>query len=240
MSTRFQFKAKNVLITYAQSPDLDPMEIEQHLRRLGAECIIGKENHADGGIHFHVFAQFGEPYRSSDPRIFDVGGRHPNILPGRKTPEKMYDYAVKDGDIVGGTLERPSRARVESASDKWSEIISQPSREEFFDAVARLDPKSLCCSFNSITKYADWAYRIDRSEYSTPNGVEICAEGVPALVEWVRGNLGGNRQGMFFFQIFGHLFVASVGTALVTHLRKLRSSSGEPRRSCLPMRHLTC
>lgn len=200
MPRAFKFIGEHVLLTFAQSPDLDPEEVVALIRRLGGECIIGRENHADGGIHFHCFVQFKHEFITTDARAFDVGGRHPNVRKMYRTPEKGYDYAIKDGDVVGGTLERPSpregRSSVGGSSDKWTEIIASETREEFFEAAARLDPKSLCCSFNSLSKYADWKYRVERGPYSTPRGVSIITEGVSGLDDWVRGNLGVDQPGM--------------------------------------------
>lgn len=209
MPRAFTFQGNHVLLTYAQSPDLDPEEVNTLVRRLGGECIIGRENHADGGIHFHCFVQFEHEFRSSDARVFDVGGRHPNVRKMYRTPEKGYDYAIKDGDVVGGSLERPSGVGLGKVGDRWAEIIASETRSEFFEAAARLDPKSLCCSFNSLSKYADWKYRVDRAPYSTPGGISIVAEGVLQLGDWVRGNLETDRTGMFFPEFW--LSVAVLG-----------------------------
>lgn len=195
MPRTFTFKGNHVLLTFAQSPDLDPEAVDTLVRRLGGQCIIGRENHADGGIHFHCFVQFEHEFQSSDARVFDVGGRHPNVRKMYRTPEKGYDYAIKDGDVVGGSLERPSGASLGKVGDKWLEIIASTTREEFFETAARLDPKSLCCSFVSLSKYADWKYRVDRAPYSTPRGISIVTEGVYGLDEWVRGNLGVDFTG---------------------------------------------
>lgn len=195
MPRGFSFAGKHVLLTYAQSPDLDPEEVNTLIRRLGGECIIGRENHLDGGIHFHCFVQFEHEFITTNIRAFDVGGRHPNVRKMYRTPEKGYDYAIKDGNVVGGTLERPSRSSVGQSSNKWLEIIAAETREEFFELVAGLDPKSLCCSFGSLWKYADWKYRVDRAPYSTPRGISLHAEGVAGLDDWVRGNLGVDIPG---------------------------------------------
>lgn len=197
MPRAFTFKGNHVLLTYAQSPDLVAEEVDSLIGRLGGKCIIGRENHADGGIHFHCFVQFEHEFTTTDARVFDVGGRHPNVRKMYRTPEKGYDYAIKDGDVVGGSLERPCGSSLGKSGDKWLEIIAAETREEFFEAAARLDPKSLCCSFVSLSKYADWKYRVDRAPYSTPGGISIVTDGIPALNEWIRGNLGVDFRGTF-------------------------------------------
>ena len=55
----FRFAAKHGLLTYsALGSDMDAVEglairIVEHIGELGAECIIGRENHLDGGLHLH-------------------------------------------------------------------------------------------------------------------------------------------------------------------------------------------
>ena len=118
--------------------------------RVGAECIIGREEHQDGGTHLHAFAAWEKKFRSRRTNIFDVGGFHPNVVPSRGTPEGGYDYATKDGDIVGGGLERPDGSKVPCTSDAWATIINAESRDEFWRLVSELAPRSLACNFNSL------------------------------------------------------------------------------------------
>ncbi|UJO02113.1 Rep [Molossus molossus associated gemykibivirus 1] len=125
----FRFKRRYALLTYAQCGDLDPHRIVQLLSEMGAECIIGRENHADGGIHLHAFVDFGREYSTRNARCFDVEGHHPNVLPGKKTPEKMFDYATKEGDVVAGGLERPHGSDVHQSRDPWHEIILADTRD---------------------------------------------------------------------------------------------------------------
>ena len=107
----FRFAARYGLLTYAQSGELDPFRVVNHLADLGAECIIGREDHADGGVHLHAFFMFERKFESRNVRVFDVDGCHPNIVRGYGTPEKGWDYATKDGDVVGGGL--GGRAEIE-------------------------------------------------------------------------------------------------------------------------------
>lgn len=187
----FEFRARYGLLTYAQCGDLDPHAVCEHLGRLGAECIIGREDHEDGGVHLHAFCMWEGEYRTRSQRQFDVDGCHPNIVRGYGTPEKGYDYAIKDGDVVAGGLERPSGVRVSASRDPWPDIILSESREQFFEAVSQLAPRSLCTSFTSLRAYADWKYRESPEPYRTPEGV-LFREDLPwQLSDWVQQNLGG-------------------------------------------------
>lgn len=100
----FRFNARYVLLTYPQSGDLDGFAVSDHLSELGAECIVARENHTDSGVHLHAFVDFGKRFQSRNVRIFDVLGRHPNVSVSKGSPEKGYDYAIKDGDVVAGGL----------------------------------------------------------------------------------------------------------------------------------------
>lgn len=191
----FQFKRRYALLTYAQCGDLDPFSIVDLFSELDAECIIGREDHADGGIHLHAFVDFGRQYSTRNARQFDVGGHHPNVQPCSKTPEKMYDYAIKDGDVVAGGLQRPDGSRVSGSGDPWAEIILAQTREEFFRLCGELAPRHLACSFPSLCKYADWKYRPDPAPYVTPEGYEFDTSGFPQLDDWVRSNLLGHETG---------------------------------------------
>lgn len=188
----FRFDAKYGLLTYPQCGDLDAWAIVDMLGDLGAECIVGREDHVDGGVHLHAFFMFERKFSSRNVRVFDVDGRHPNVVRGYSTPEKGYDYATKDGDIVAGGLERPGvREKVSGASEKWARILLSESRDEFFETVAQLDPRALCINFGSLRAYADWRYRPTRDPYVTPGGISFDTSGFPELEQWVRESLAG-------------------------------------------------
>lgn len=190
----FRFHAKYGLFTYAQCAGLDPFAVNDHFAGLRAECIIGREDHADGGVHLHAFAMWERTYDSRNVRVFDVAGFHPNIVAGKGTPEKAWDYATKDGDVVAGSLERPQcAARNDKAANKWADIILAESRDEFFERIASLDPRALCVSFGNLAKYADWKYRPDLAPYESPADVRYDTSRAGGLDIWTAANLGGLR-----------------------------------------------
>lgn len=194
----FRFDAKYGLLTYAQSRGLDANDVVEHLGGLGAECIIGRENHADGGTHLHAFFMFERKFSSRNVRVFDVGGCHPNVVRGYGTPELGYDYATKDGDVVAGGLLRGDcvgERAVRSNGHKWHEITLAETRDEFFAACALLEPRALCCSFTSLKAYADWRYRVNPDPYEHPSGVQFETGGVPELSAWVQESLERNTVG---------------------------------------------
>ena len=180
----FRFQARYALLTYAQCGDLDPWAVNDHLAELGAECIIAREVHADGGTHLHAFVDFGRKFRTQRTDVFDVGDHHPNISPSYGTPEKGFDYAIKDGDVVAGGLERPNGKAVSRSADPWATIILAESRGEFFQLLHELAPRALCTSFTSLSKYADWKYRVDPEPYQHDPSFTFNLERFPELLEW--------------------------------------------------------
>lgn len=188
----FLFQAKYGLLTYAQCDGLDPHRVVCHLGDLGAECVIGREAHEDGGVHLHAFFMFERKYRTRDERHFDVDGRHPNIVRGYGTPEKGWDYATKDGDVVGGGLERPGGDGVSAASSVWSQLVLAGDRDSFFEMCADLAPRALLCNFTSLRCYADWRFRECPAPYQHPDGVLFSTGRYPDLDAWIQQNLGGS------------------------------------------------
>lgn len=202
-----QFQAKHVLLTYAQCGELDPFKVVSHLGDLGAECIIGRENHADGGVHLHCFATFEEKFRTRNPRWADVEGCHPNCQPCKTTPEKMYDYAIKDGEVVAGGLERPSGIRDGENDSKWGRILLASTRDEFFALVKELDPRSLGYAHSSVMRCADWLFPPLRESYVTPTGITFDTTNFPELEQWVQTHLresvvGKLKSGHIYPRVF--------------------------------------
>ncbi|AIF76264.1 Rep1 [Rhinolophus associated gemykibivirus 2] len=191
MSTRWQFRY--CLLTYPQCGNLDAFDVVDHLSTLGAECIVGREHHENGGVHLHAFVDFGRKFRSRNVRAFDVDGRHPNVEPTRSTPSAGWDYATKDGDIIAGGLARPGDSIV---SDKtWSTIVAAKDAEEFWDLCASLAPRALVCNFSSLRSYADWRFMPKPPTYVQPGGVRIDTSSCPRLDEWVQSNLTTRQPG---------------------------------------------
>jgi len=183
----FHFNARYALLTYAQSADLDGFRVMDHLSGLGGECIIGRESHADGGIHLHCFVDFGRKFRSRRTAIFDVEGRHPNIAQSYGTPWAGYDYAIKDGDVICGGLGRPEEPRskrVKKDWDQWTEITCARDRDHFWELVHHLDPKAAACSYGQLAKYAEFRFATKPPVYESPGGIEFVGGDVDGRNAW--------------------------------------------------------
>lgn len=166
----FVFNSRYVLLTYAQCGDLDGFRVMDRISELGGECIVGRESHDDGGLHLHVFCDFERKFRSRKTDVFDVGGFHPNVSKSYGTPEKGYDYAIKDGDVLCGGLARPSGAGDGKTDSAWVQIAAARDRDEFWRLCRELAPKALITSYTSLRAYADWEFRPVVAEYESPRG----------------------------------------------------------------------
>lgn len=191
------FQAKYGLLTYAQSDGLDPFRIVDVLSALGAECIVGREAHADGGIHYHAFFMFDRKYRTRNARAFDVDGYHPNVLTGRRTPAAMYDYATKDGDICAGGIERGEleQPATESKDEKYRYIIDANTREEVLERAAEVDPAFFLRSYLALRAYAETKDFKNPLDYVSSASNTFSTENYPEIDDWVASHLGrrGNR-----------------------------------------------
>ncbi|ANC51616.1 replication associated protein [Sewage associated gemycircularvirus 3] len=196
----FRFAAKYGLLTYAQIGDRDVEEfgwrVSDMLGSLGAECIVGRESHADGGLHIHAFFMFERKFQSRNVRVFDMDGCHPNIVRGYSTPEDGARYAIKEGDVIAGGLDVDSLgSSVAGSKTVWAQIILAESRDDFFAACAELAPRALLCSFTSLRCYADWKYREDPAPYRHPEDVSFDTSRFPELDRWVQDSLRGTQRG---------------------------------------------
>lgn len=199
------FCAQHFLLTYAHSEGrdgrqpLDPYRIVEVLGNLGAECIVAREHYPTGdGFHLHVFCSFERRFRSRKVDVFDVDGYHPNVEPSRKNAVGGYDYAIKDGEVVAGGLERPSgvsgRRGATRAEDAWAEITAAESVEEFWRLCEELDPKSMVCNFPALSKFVEWRFRPEPIPYSSPDGVFDLTD-YESLEEWRSDVLFGGSRG---------------------------------------------
>jgi len=184
----FDFHCRYGLFTYSQCAGLDPWHVLDKFSEIGAECIIAREAHADGGTHLHVFADWGRRKRFRRHDFADVDSFHPNIVPSRGTPHLGWDYATKDGDIVAGGLERPggSGDSLLRKDQIWDQIMDAVSREQFFELVRELAPADLAKSFPSLVKYADWRYAEPIAAYEGPTfgDIRFDLSPYPGLEQW--------------------------------------------------------
>lgn len=99
----FRFQGTYVFLTYAQAAGIATKEdLLQALREKNptpTAWAIGREQHADGGIHYHALLRYGGRVNIRDQRFWDINGHHPNIQAARSR-KRVLEYVTKDGDTL--------------------------------------------------------------------------------------------------------------------------------------------
>lgn len=180
--------AQYALLTYPQCGDLDPFRIVDAAASVGAECIVARELHADGGNHLHAFIDFGRRYTTRRADVFDVDGRHPNIQSRLRDPVAGYDYVIKDGDVVAGGAERPEAKQnaVDKRQDNWHAICNATSRDEFFELVREHFPERLVTGWNNILAYANHHFPLVPEPSQPVSGFDFDTSRYPELDRWAQ------------------------------------------------------
>lgn len=190
---RFRFTAKYAMLTYSQVGTLDPTLIVRHIQGLGAQLVLGRESHQDGGTHFHAFIHFDRRPNLKRHDCFDVEGHHPNVSVTKGSPRAGYDYATKDGDIVHADFERPEGKT--KRHDQYAEIIQSETREKFWENAEAVAPDLVLKSFISLSAFVKERYKEEACAYDTPEGYVFHPERVEGLLGWVECFLEGHTMG---------------------------------------------
>lgn len=197
MSTRYEFK--QCLLTYAQCGDLSSEKVGLHLSDLGGECIIAREEHADGGLHLHAMVVWEKTFRTRRHDWADVEGFHPNIEVIRRTPWKTYDYVIKDGNVEWGGLERPvepqGKKTKEDKDAQWREIHAMETAEEVWAYVNEYFPKESISLRLQLNQFIRDKFPPTMEEYKQPDNIEFDISAYDRLQEWVDVYLKGDLQG---------------------------------------------
>jgi len=202
MPRAFSLKdCKYALLTYSALGE-DPEFVLECANILGTKLAgrfedstttVGRELHPNtGGYHLHIFVDFGGAISVRGTDIFDIvtgDGRcfHPNIQKVGRTPAKSYDYAIKDGDILWDNCSRPEdKAR----ANNWKHIVEADTAEEFWTRIRELEPRALCVSNPSLSKYADKRYARPAISYDHPEEWVFNLVDYPDLGSWLQNELG--------------------------------------------------
>jgi len=130
---------KYLLVTYPRADPCGLRDIIGVLREAQLEFRLGREPHADRGVHYQALCRKvgGKRIDSVSPRFLDVrcDGRiyHPNLQIVYRTPEIAWDYVEKEGDVCvedfgredceAGTGARKSQA-------VWLACLDAPTKDE--------------------------------------------------------------------------------------------------------------
>ena len=140
----FRINNQRLLLTYANSTGLRVEDLTSFVESLGGVHRIGRERHANGELHYHVYIDFGKRFQTRSCRRFDIqsggGVFHPNIAKISRTPGRVWDYVGKEGDIVSATAERPR--------DSGATGGGRATAEELLACYDERDENSVCTPLN--------------------------------------------------------------------------------------------
>lgn len=202
MPHRFQFKA--ALLTYSQVDNdtaaafLSPKEAHfNHVADALQPPVVyrlGRESHADGGTHYHVFLSFDKRVSFRNERTLDFYGSHPNIKPIPRTPHLAFDYAGKDDDVIYEYGERPGESGASSAGRDgiYGDALSAETKEGFLEVVRRGAPRDYVLYLGAIHTFADFHYSTPPPPYHSP---EFETNGEWRVSEWLhQSGIGRERD----------------------------------------------
>ena len=158
---RFRIRAQRFIITYSQiQADFDQNKLGPFLKSKFFDhdklvhqeyILIAVEDHPNsGGYHVHIYVDVGDNFIINEPTTLDYCGYHPNIKAVRTTPFKVYEYVLKDGDIMFEEGEPPKAVTKVSADDKWSTIMEASSKEEFMKRANKMAPRDTVLHYTSV------------------------------------------------------------------------------------------
>lgn len=157
----FRLDCRHIFLTYPQC-DASIQSKEELLQFLQANLnlqsyVVAKEEHKDGGTHYHCYLKLKRKRCFRNERAFDCNGAHPNIQPCRN-PAATIAYCKKSGDYLeldGGAEAARRRGRYidlarggepEAAIEAFAEehpreyVINKPKVEANLRSLGRPSP----------------------------------------------------------------------------------------------------
>jgi len=188
---------KYLLLTYSQTNDtFDPQKIADLVHLHKGTCLIGKENHKDGGTHYHAFCDFSKTrLQTSNLSIFDVDTEdgmfhHPNWKAITSTPSKAFDYAGKDKNIVYNDCERPKEhgnQHTGRSNANWAKIMAAETETDFMTQMCELQPRETVTCFANLCKFINYKYKPSQQlSYESPS-IDILPTILTDLKTWIDG-----------------------------------------------------
>lgn len=149
----FRIQAKSFLLTYPKC-NLTCEELKDGLLALNMDIEalrIGREHHADGSLHLHVYCRLNTRLTSRNSRHFDIAGHHPNISAGVRNHRQAWDYVGKEGYEV---LVYPEGATCEAVKEnKWLAVIEAATPDDFETAAIEASPRDYVINFDRIESF---------------------------------------------------------------------------------------
>lgn len=186
-NSNFRLECKYVALTYPRCDRLDEESLYSFLTSgLGKNpdyALLAREQHKDGGRHYHALLYWIDGIRTRKSRYFDHDGFHPNVQPAR-VPKDWYRYCTKEPNYREfGVL--PSKLSPKAGD--WESVLAKAStQDEFFERVRISYPRDWILFNDRITSYAQKYFQGKDAYVSNPAWK---FEEPVELTEWRRQNL---------------------------------------------------
>lgn len=199
----FRVQAKNLFLTYAQATDVPNGQslMESLEALLGAQSIesivVGTEQHADGGMHYHVALRGISRFDVRSANRLDLFGCHPNIQPARSW-KNVVKYCSKGGIYVSRGVDVDALVNVGARgkeADKVSNAIAEGTQ---FAAIREEYPGFTLRNKRKIEDMIEWQknqrIRTDLSPwYGFTLPVEIAQPWETEILRWFNQNVEYNK-----------------------------------------------
>lgn len=183
----FQLNSKKLFLTYPQINvvDFTIADIRFFISTTKPSfkyLLIAQESHANGGHHYHLFIEFHTPFRTRDPRCFDINGYHCNIQSARNT-RAVIEYIKKDG-----TFEEWGQCPINNQTTGLERIVEESnSKEMAFEKIKASKHREVLLYGDRIWRNLSYYFE-DKREIYVPSYTEFT--NVPEILKrWVETNI---------------------------------------------------
>lgn len=165
----------------------------------GGKCVIGLEDHKDGGKHYHVYAVATENEKGKQPmfstrgaRAWDLAGYHPNIQPVKAGHTKTWKYCRKENNVVCDEIPEPHdpMARRKKVDEVFSSALASCNdHRSFLEDVRTNGPGVFFKNFNSIDAAARFCYQKDNQVQIDDPACTLLLDTYPEIQDWITTEL---------------------------------------------------
>lgn len=135
----FRVNRKKFGLTWSCPVDADANPIQSYdvivdfLEKKGrCDYLVCVEEHQSGKEHFHAYVKYDYPIDSTDERLFDLCGVHPNILAPKG--KGWENYVVKQGKFVSNYYAR----------NPWTVALQCTTAQEAIEHLWEAVPAEMC------------------------------------------------------------------------------------------------
>lgn len=183
-----------MLLTWAQvGNDFDTEIAVRLVTSRGGTCVLAQENHKDGGIHYHMFAQHPDRFQFRGHDTFDVGNYHCNIVNVKQTPWAVWDYVRKDGNVIhDGIPERPvSKRKRKDDTLVYDYITAAPTADQMLKRFKESKPRDFFCAFNNVKAGCEYLQGPEElPTWIVPDNFVSHVDRYPQISDWCNKYIG--------------------------------------------------